>query len=550
MSKRSASSTVETDPSRASSIPDALRRAAVLFGPDESVVDGAAHLGFAELLEQVEQVGLAFLASDLKPGDRVALWAPNSAEWIVASFAVYAAGGILVPINTRFKGEEAHHILRTSRAKFLLSVSDFLGSDLVSMARSPGETDDVQETVILNGPRRDGTVAWEDFTARSSDANQGEIDARTDALSARDVSDIIFTSGTTGLPKGAMLTHGASVRTYAEWSRLVGLRRGDRYLIVYPFFHTAGLKSGILACVLQGATAIPQAVFDVDQVMRRVSEERITMLPGPPTVFQSIWNHPDFASFDLSSLRLCVTGAATVPVDVVRRMREDMHFETVVTGYGLTETTGTVSMCRHDDPPDVIAKTVGRPLPGVEVKIVGRDDESLGAEEQGEILVRGFNVMLGYLDDDAATAEAIDAEGWLRTGDIGFIGNDGNLRITDRKKDMFIVGGFNAYPAEIEGIIIKHPGVAQVAVVGTPDDRLGEVGAAFVVPRSGSELDATELIDWCRDHMANYKVPRFVEFVDGLPLNPSGKVMKFLLREGLLSSIPGDDAPSDVEHPG
>jgi acyl-CoA synthetase (AMP-forming)/AMP-acid ligase II len=264
-------------------------------------------------------------------------------------------------------------------------------------------------------------------------------------------------------------------------------------------------------------------------VMRRVVEERISMLPGTPTVFQSILNHPDFESFDLSTLRLSVTGAATVPVEIIRRMREELHFETVVTGYGLTETTGTVSMCRHDDSPEVIATTVGKPLPGVDVRLVDDDGNVVAEGEPGEILVRGFNVMKEYFEDPAATQAAV-VDGWLRTGDIGVVGDDGNLRITDRKKDMYIVGGFNAYPAEIEGIMVGHPGVGQVAVVGVPDDRLGEVGVAFVVPRPGTAIDPDDLISWCRQHMANFKVPRQVRVVDALPLNPTGKVMKFELR--------------------
>ena len=265
--------------------------------------------------------------------------------------------------------------------------------------------------------------------------------------------------------------------------------------------------------------------------MDYVARHRITMLPGPPTVFQSILDHPRFAEFDLSSLRLSVTGAAVVPVEVVRRMREDLRFETVVTGYGLTETTGTVSMCRHDDPPETVATTVGRPLPGVEVKVVDDEERALPRGEPGEILVRGFNVMKEYFADPAATAQAIDTEGWLRTGDIGFVGDDGNIRITDRKKDMYICGGFNVYPAEVEGIMLRHPSVAQVAVVGVPDPRLGEVGHAVVVPRAGVEWDPETFLGWCRESMANYKVPRHVRTVDALPLNPSGKVMKFQLRD-------------------
>jgi acyl-CoA synthetase (AMP-forming)/AMP-acid ligase II len=480
-------------------------------------------------------VARALVASGVQRGDRIALWAPNSAAWVSTSFAVYAVGAVLVPLNTRYRGEEAGHVLRTSRARMLFTVTDVLGSDLVSLLEGVPGLESLQEIVVVQGPVPPGCTPFAQFTERADAVSASEVDGRWSALSPEDPSDIIFTSGTTGQPKGAVLGHGASVRTYLAWSESVGLQRGDRYLVVYPFFHTAGLKSGLLACILRGATIVPHAVFDVIEVMQRVAAERITMLPGPPTVFQSILDHPDFSSFDLSSLRLSVTGAATIPVEVIRRMREELRFETVVTGYGLTETTGTVSMCRHDDEPEVIATTVGRPLPGVEVRIVDAEDRSLPAGEPGEILVRGFNVMQEYFEDAEATKAAIDADGWLRTGDIGMFDDHGNLLITDRKKDMYIVGGFNAYPAEIERIMAGHPEVSQVAVVGMPDERLGEVGVAFVVPRTGDSIDPDQLMAWCRDHMANFKVPRRIRVVESLPLNPTGKVLKFKLREELVN---------------
>jgi acyl-CoA synthetase (AMP-forming)/AMP-acid ligase II len=516
-------------------IPEALAAAVDRFGDDEALVDGPVRLTFGQLSAEVDLVARALVASGVQKGDRVALWAPNGADWVITSFAVYAAGAVLVPLNTRYRGEEAGHVLRTSRARLLFTVTNLLGTDLVQLLADVPGLEGLDETIVVDGPVPAGCLPLADFKARAHGVAPSEVTLRTASITAGDPSDIIFTSGTTGKPKGAVLGHGASVRTYLAWSELVGLRHGDRYLLVYPLFHTAGLKSGVLACILRGATIIPQAVFDVVPVMQRVVEERITMLPGPPTVFQSILDHPDFASFDLSSLRLSVTGAAVVPVEVIRRMREEMRFETVVTGYGLTETTGTVSMCRHDDEPEVIATTVGRPLPGVELRIVddaGQDVDTGGA---GEILVRGFNVMQEYFDDPDATSEAIDPDGWLRTGDIGILGVDGNLRITDRKKDMFIVGGFNAYPAEIEAIMLDHPKVAQVAIVGVPDDRLGEVGAAFVVPLPDQHIDPDELVAWCRDHMANYKVPRRIRVVPILPLNPTGKVMKFVLRAEMAS---------------
>ncbi|HLY82239.1 MAG TPA: FadD3 family acyl-CoA ligase [Acidimicrobiales bacterium] len=525
----------------AETIPSVLHAAARMFGRDEAIVGEGERMTFSELEGRAEAAARALVASGLGPGDRVAIWAPNSARWIEASFAVYLAGCVLVPLNTRYKGEEAGHVLRTSQARMLLTVTDFLGSDYLGMLETVAGLDAVEERIGLSGPGRDGITAWDSFVQRGDATAGAEVARREAAVRPDDMCDIVFTSGTTGAPKGAMLTHGASVGTYRAWSELVGLRRGDRYLIVYPFFHTAGLKSGILACVLTGATIHPHPVFDVPSVMRRVADERITMLPGPPTVFQSILEHADLATFDLSSLRLSVTGAAVVPVEIVRRMREELTFETVVTGYGLTETTGTVSMCRHDDPPDVIARTVGRPLPGVEVRVVDDGGIDVDPGRPGELLVRGLNVMKGYFNNPGATAEAIDADGFLRTGDIGFVDDSGNLHITDRKKDMYIVGGFNAYPAEIEAAMLEHPGLAQVAVVGVPDARLGEVGVAFVIPRAGHDLDPGEVIEWCRARMANFKVPRHIVVVDALPLNPSGKVMKFRLRDEFVGreAVPG-----------
>ncbi len=512
-------------------IPEAIHRAARDYADIEALVGSGKRLTFAGLETAVDEVALALVASGVEGGDTVAIWGPNSFEWALTALAVYSAGATLVTVNTRFKGEEAAHVLRTSGATVLFTVTDFLGTDYPALLEGIEGLDTLRETVVLEGPARPGTTAWKSFIDRAPDAPPGALAARRADLTYDSTSDIIFTSGTTGAPKGAMLTHGASIRTYRAWCDRVGLQRGDRFLIVFPFFHTAGLKSGVLACLLMGATAVPHAVFDVPSVMRRVVEERITVLPGPPTVFQSIMNDPDLAQFDLSSLRLSVTGAANTPPEIIRRMRDDLHIGSIVCGYGLTETHGTISMCHHGDPLDVVATTVGRPLDGIEVRILDETDQPLAAGQPGEIVVRGFNVMKGYFNDPAATAAAFMEGGWLRTGDIGYLDEHGYIRITDRKKDMFIVGGFNAYPAEIESIMVQHPAVAQVAVIGIPDERLGEVGMAFVVARSGHTVEAGELIEWCRDRMANFKVPRRVEVVDALPLNPSGKVMKFRLRE-------------------
>jgi acyl-CoA synthetase (AMP-forming)/AMP-acid ligase II len=293
---------------------------------------------------------------------------------------------------------------------------------------------------------------------------------------------------------------------------------------------------------MRGATTVPHAVFDTEQVMRRIAEERVTFLPGPPTLYQSILNHPDRTAHDLSSLRVAVTGAAVVPVELILRMREELTFETILTAYGLTESTGTATMCRPEDDPETIAGTSGVAIPDTEVRVVDDQGQPLGRGQPGEVVIRGYNVMQGYYEDPRETAAAIDDEGWLHTGDIGVMDDRGYLRITDRKKDMFIVGGFNAYPAEIENELVRHPAVGQVAVVGAPDERLGEVGVAFIVPRPDTRPDPDELIEWARNQMANYKVPRRIVIVQELPMNASGKVLKFELRERAAAAAKGHPA--------
>jgi len=513
-------------------IPGLVAGAGQRFGDAEALVDGELRLSFAGLAELAEASTRSAIAAGLQRGDRAAVWAPNIHEWIAAALGVHGAGGVLVPLNTRFKGREAADILVRSRARVLFCVNGFLGNDYPGMlAATDVDLPDLDHTVILRGAVPNGAMGWGDWLGIGRDVAPGEARRRIAAVDSGDLSDIIFTSGTTGRPKGAMSTHAQTLRVFEAWSDIIGLRAGDRYLVINPFFHTFGYKAGWVACLLKGATIIPQAVFDVEEAMARIADERVTVLPGPPTLFQSILDAPGRKDHDLRSLRLAVTGAAAVPVELIRRMRAELTFQTIVTAYGLTESTGTVTMCRPDDSAETISATSGRAIPDVECKVVGDDGVELPRGEAGEVVTRGYHVMLGYLDDPAATAEAIDAEGWLHTGDIGVMDERGNLRITDRKKDLFIVGGFNAYPAEIEGMLLRHPATSQAAVVGMPDDRLGEVCAAFVVLRPGQHVTPEELIAWASVEMANFKVPRRVEIVDALPLNASGKVLKTELRE-------------------
>jgi HIP---CoA ligase len=517
--------------------PRLLHSSAERFSAREAIVDvsDGRTLSFSGLATAAHDAARAFLAMGIERGDRIAIWAPNVWEWVVAALGLHSAGAVLVPLNTRFKGREAAYILAKSRAKVLVTITGFLDTDYVALLRDAVDPDtdlpDLETIVVLRGDAPDGTLAWAEFLTAGSAVESELADARAHAVEPGDLSDILFTSGTTGNPKGAMLTHAQTLRAYRDWSDVVGLQEHDRYLIVNPFFHAFGYKAGWLASLMMGATVLPQAVLDPTEVFERIPRDHVTVLPGPPTLYQTILNHPGRGDHDLSSLRLAVTGAAAIPVELVVRMREELTFETIITGYGLTEACGIATMCRYDDDPETIANTSGRAIPGVDVRVVGDGGAEMGRGEPGEVVVRGYNVMLGYLDEPEETAATIDPDGWLHTGDVGVMDERGYLRITDRTKDMFIVGGFNAYPAEIENLFLRNDKIAQVAVVGVPDERMGEVGMAFVVLRPGAEATADELIAWSRGEMANYKAPRYVEFVDVLPLNAMGKVLKYELRD-------------------
>ncbi|WP_210588891.1 FadD3 family acyl-CoA ligase [Streptomyces sp. GESEQ-35] len=512
------------------SIPGLVRSAAERYADAEAVVEGRTRISYAELGGRVERSAAACMANGIEPGDRVAIWAPNTLDWIVAALGAVSAGAVLVPVNTRFKGVEAADVLRRSGARLLFVTGTFLGTSYVAslrraVAEGPG-LPELEHVVVLSDDAPAEFRTWKDFLASGEGVGSSEVRVRSAAVDGSAPSDIVFTSGTTGRPKGAVITHAQTLRAYEAWCDLAGLRQGDRYLIVNPFFHTFGYKAGVLACLMRGATMVPQPVFNVGTALANIAAERVSVLPGPPTLHQSLLDHASRDTYDLSALRLVVTGAAVVPLRLVERLRGELGVETVLTAYGLSEASGIVTMCRREDSLPVIASTSGRAIPGTEVRV----EAPVG--EPGEVLVRGFNVMRGYYEDEAATAEVLGEDGWLRTGDVGVLDEAGNLRITDRIKDMFIVGGFNAYPAEIEQLLGLHPDVADVAVIGVADARLGEVGKAYVVRRPGAVVTGDDLIAWARREMANYKVPRLVEFVAELPRNASGKVVKGELRSG------------------
>jgi acyl-CoA synthetase (AMP-forming)/AMP-acid ligase II len=536
-------------------IPGAVASAAREFGDAPALVEPAGpRLSYRELHERVRVVARALIAEGVAPGDTVAIWSPNTYHWVLAALGALYAGARLVPVNTRFTGPEALDVIGRSRARALIVAGRFLGTDRLAALRAAAAEDADESTpgpvrlpaLIVRvpveddpGPGADGALAWAGLEARAAAVPPDLADERAAAVVPGDVSDILFTSGTTGRSKGAMSAHRQALAVARAWAECGGLTRDDRYLVVNPFFHSFGYKAGILACLVSGAAIVPQMVYDAEQAMRLVETERITVLPGAPTIYQTILDHPGRAGRDLSSLRLAVTGAAVVPVALVERMRSELSFGTVLTAYGLTEAV-VATMCRPGDDPDTVARTSGRAAAGFEVRVAGPDGNALDPGDQGEILLRGPNVMLGYLDDPAATSAAVDADGWLHTGDIGRLDPRGYLTITDRIKDMFICGGFNVYPAEVEQVLARLDGVAESAVIGVPDARLGEVGKAFVVVRPGRALGEPEVLAHCRRRLANYKVPRSVEFRAALPRNPSGKTLKRLLRdEPAVSGISG-----------
>ena len=515
--------------------PDLVDRAARQFGYAEAIRDGEVSLSFAEIKQLSDECAAALVASGLEPGDSVGIWAPNAWEWVIASMGTLRAGGVLVPVNTRFKGREAAYVLGKAQIKVLFTVAGFLGYDYVKdlhEAADGGHTvDTLADTVILRGDAPSGTISYAEFAGRSTPEAAAEAARRCAAASGDDLGLVMFTSGTTGLPKGVLVHQAPVLRNFNQYARELGMRQGDRMLVINPFFHAFGFSAGITPCIMHGATIHPHPIFDVESVLQRIEDEQITILPGPPAIFQSLINHAGLDDYDTSSLRSSLTGAAAIPVETVVAMRERLGFEIVLTGYGMTETHGLAAICAADDPPELVATTSGRALDGVELRIVDDEGRDLPIGQPGEILVRGYNVMAGYLDNPEATAEAIDADGWLHTGDICVMNDIGYIDVTDRKKDMFINGGFNVYPAEVEKVMAEHSQIGQVAVIGVPDERLGEVGAAFVVPSPAGAPEADALRAWCREQMANYKVPRHFWNVEALPLNPSNKVLKAELRD-------------------
>ncbi|WP_181019910.1 AMP-binding protein [Nonomuraea typhae] len=516
-----------------------MLRAQAAAHPGALVVDGAVRLTMRDLREQAAAVGRGLMALGVGPGDRVAIWGLNDASWVVHAFGIWDAGGVIVPLSARYKGFEAAEMITKTGAEVLVVGEGPGGAALGDLLPPlPGVRhvvgfDEVRQAA--SGPGAVGRAALGSGRAWTG-AGALDVEARALAVRSDDLCEIMSTSGTTGTPKGVMLDHAQVLRGYWDWAEIVTLGPGDRYPVIAPFNHGFGLNAGMIACVLRRATMMPIGTFTPDGLMALVESGKVSILAGPPTMFYRLLDELDQRDRDVSSLRVAICGAAAVPATLITRLVERVGLERMINAYGLMEGT-VVSMTRAGDPIEVIASSTGRVVPGIEVKIVGLAGEEVPSGGRGEILQRGYGVMRGYWGEPEKTAEVVDADGWLHTGDIGVLDELGNLSIVDRKKELYIVNGFNVSPAEVEALLLREGSLAQVAVVGVPDSVSGEAGCAFVVPRSGASVTAAGLVSWARANMAGYKVPKRVIVVDELPANPNGKTDKITLRH--LAQNPG-----------
>ena len=507
---------------------------------------------WAELGRRADALAAGLLALGLRPGDRVGVWGPNSAQWALAQFATARAGLIQVNINPAYRLSEVEYTLNKVGVKALIAAERFKTSDYAGMietlapeisgsapgALSSARLPDLRSLIKIGGEARPG---WIDFEAVAGLAGAEQVQQLAKIsrhLDRHQPINIQFTSGTTGLPKGATLSHRNILNNAYFVGRAMGLQAGDRLCIPVPLYHCFGMVMGNLACVVHGATMVyPSEGFDALAVLQAVQAERCTALHGVPTMFIAELEHPQFDSFDLSSLRTGIMAGSPCPIEVMRKVIDRMHMREVGIAYGMTETSPVSFQTACDDPLDRRVSTVGRVHPHLEVKVVGGDGAVLQRGQAGELCTRGYSVMLGYWDEPEKTDEAVDAEGWMHTGDLAVIDDEGYGNIVGRIKDMVIRGGENVYPREVEEFLFRHPKVEDVQVVGVPDPRFGEELCAWVKLRTGETATEVEIVDFCRGQIAHYKIPRYVRFVESFPMTVTGKIQKFEIRAAMISEL-------------
>lgn len=532
----------------------ALEQAAQQWGERDALVipHQAVRWTWKELLQRSDALAAGLLALGLEPGDRVGIWAPNCAEWTLMQFATARAGLILVNINPAYRSNELAYALNKVSCKALVLAPALKSSNYIEIlrglapeldAQAPGQLQasalpHLRWAIRLGPERTAGMLAFDDVPALAGAAQREQLAAIASRLRPADPINIQFTSGTTGFPKGATLTHRNILNNGFFVGEAIRLTPQDRLCIPVPLYHCFGMVMGNLASVTHGCAMVyPSEAFDPLAVLHTVQAERCTALYGVPTMFIAVLDHPLFATIDLTSLRTGIMAGSPCPIEVMKRVQSQMHMHEVTIAYGMTETSPVSTQSAVDDPVDRRVSTVGRVQPHLEVQIVDTDHRPVPRGVVGELCTRGYSVMQGYWDDAEKTREAIDAEGWMHTGDLATMDAEGYVNIVGRLKDMVIRGGENVYPREVEEFYYRHPKVQDVQVVGVPDARFGEVLCACVVLKAGEKATPQELQDFARGQIAHYKVPAYFEFVDAFPMTITGKIQKFMLRDAMVAKL-------------
>ncbi|TCS94744.1 AMP-binding protein [Hazenella coriacea] len=531
---------------------DLLDEQVKLVGDQEAVVYPEfenVRLTYRQFQEVCNQTAKGLMRLGLEPGHHLSIWATNQPEWLITQFATGKMGAVLVTVNTNYRTRELEYLLRQSDTETLILMEQVRGTSYLDMLLEicpelnhclPGQLQSsrlprLKNVILLGEKRHSGMFLWEDILEMGKEVSDEELKQRQRSLSPDQVINMQYTSGTTGFPKGVMLTHRNIVNNGRNIAECMKLTSQDRLCIPVPFFHCFGCVLGTMACVSVGATMVPLTMFDPEKVLKAVEQEKCTGLHGVPTMFISELNHSQFEHTRFDTLRTGIMAGSNCPIEVMRRVTDQMGIKELTIAYGQTESSPVITQTRTDDPIEIRVSTVGKRLPEVEVKILDpQTGEELPPGEQGELCTRGYHVMKGYYNMPEATAEAIDSEGWLHTGDLAVMDEQGYFRITGRLKDMIIRGGENIYPREIEEFIYTHPKVLDVQVVGIPDEKYGEISIAFVRKKEGVNISEEEIKSYCKGQIAKYKIPTQVIFVDQYPMTASGKIQKYRLREQYL----------------
>ena len=523
-------------------IPRNLARTVAEHGERDALVsvEQGLRYTYAEFSEAVDRVARGLMAIGVAKGDRVGIWSPNYAEWVLVQYATARIGAILVTINPAYRSSELEYVLNQSEVSVLVAVESFLASDYRAMI------DEVWNRVPTSRAVYMRTDDWDEILAAADAVSLTQLEERSAGLAPDDAINLQYTSGTTGFPKGATLSHRNILNNGLFIGEACKYTEHDRVCIPVPFYHCFGMVLGNLACTTHGsAMVIPAAGFDPAATLRAVAAERCTSLYGVPTMFIAELGHPDLADFDLSSLRTGIMAGSPCPIEVMRQVIDQMNMREVTIAYGMTETSPVSTQTSADDPLDKRVTTVGRVHSHVEIRIADPDTgKTVPRGTGGEFLTRGYSVMLGYWNDPQRTAEAIDSDGWMHTGDLAVMDDEGYVNIVGRIKDMIIRGGENVYPREVEEFLYTHPNIVDVQVIGVPDIRYGEEVMAWIQLRDGAETTADDIKDFCRDTIAHYKVPRHIKFTDAFPMTITGKIQKYKMRETSVEELGLGEAAS------